>query len=260
MTAETFADNLDLMGEVPESSGGFKSIGQLTISTRLFVWKKITQPDGSIKTLSEEASVDEWKRTPKVVDGKGAKGMDIIFHVNVQELRTSLQYPYERKVTLNSMDWDKLVAPSIEKVMGAGSMKDDKRSETLRNLNGKYVMVQDVPQIPRKNAVADAKQYNTVSLLKVYGSREEAYAESKAMGGGESANGNGAAASNPNVPTDYTAETWAMCKDDLVKAVSDAVNSVKPAPKKAEAKVAAVAKFALEYGATVDQVMHLLDS
>lgn len=243
-----YTDDWDAMDEVPETSGGFKNIGKLTLSTRFFVWK-----DGK----TEEASRDEWVRLPARVDGKTAKGMDVTFVVDVQEFNPNLGFAYERRVTIGSIDWNKIVAPSIEAVMGKGAMSDANRGATMRSLNGKYVMVEDVPQIDTKNNTNRSK-YNTVKFHKVYASREAAHAEFTALRGA-SGNANGVA-TNANVPADYTAETWASVKPDLVDAVSKAVNGVKAPPAKEAAKKAAIEKFASEYGASVEQVTALLNS
>lgn len=270
MTQEQHVDDLDLIGGVPAGGGAFKNYGKLTIGQRFIQWNEGKPSD---------VTAAQWKALPqKDAQGKNQKGMEILFGIDVQELNTNLQFTYERKVAVNGADWYKTLVPSIEAILGKGSMAEgdtaknivDKRSATLRSLNGKYVCVEDAPQQPRKNAAPDAKQYSTIKFVKVFDSREACYAEWKALSGNSaSASANGTGRSEWT-PPDYDDATWASVKGEAQAAVSAALeaatsaNKAKPKVVKekaiADAKIAAIKKFSEDYGATEAQVEHLVSS
>lgn len=251
MTQDTSNLDLDLLPDVQDTGGAFKQYGKLTLSTKPFAWRN---------GKTEEVSAADWKRLPQVVDNKTAKGVDMIFHVDIQEFKPQLTFAYERKVTVGGADWNKIVAPSIEKITGADSMNKTNRNATLAALAGKYVAVMDVPQVPRKNTAPDAKVYNTVSFVKIYDSRDACLHDVSEGFAGTAANGNAQSEpADPNVPADYSAADWASMKGDIVSAVNVATAG-KKGKEMVDAKRAAIAKQAGELAATVEQVEHLLNA
>lgn len=248
------SNDFDLLNEVQEAQTGFKQIGKLTISTKLMLWR--TDQNG--KRFLEEVS-----RSDFIKADKSARAMDTRFVIDVQELKPSLAYTYDRKVRVGGLDWQKTLAPSIEALMGKGSMSEARKSETLMALNGKYVAVMDVPEQPRKNAAPDAKQYNTVKFVKVYQSREEALHDASegfaGTGGTATANTEARDEFMPEDPA-WSKDAWyGVAKGELVNAVSAAVNAAKTPPAKAKAKQDAIAKFAADMSVTVEQAAHLLE-
>lgn len=262
MSQDNTVLDLDLLPDVPDTGGVFKQYGRLTLTTKPFAWRN---------GKTEEVSAADWKRLPQTVDNKNAKGVDMVFSVNIQEFRPQLAFTYERKVTVGGADWNKKLAPSIEAILGKGSMSKDTRNATLAGLNGKYVAVIDVPQEPRKNAAPDAKVYNTISFVKVYDSREACLHDASEGFAGTASAANGSAqndASDPNVPADYSRADWLSMKPDVVDAVNAAINKAtadtkgkpKPVVTKAieNAKSAAIELKATELAATPAQVEWLL--
>jgi hypothetical protein len=269
MSQET-TSNLDLINDVPDTGGAFKNFGKLSINTRFLKWT-----DGK----PTEITATEWQKLPKT----GGKGMELIFGVDIQEFKPALEFTYQRKVTVDGSDWYKTVAPSIEALMGKGSMeKGDTakgiaptRNKTLNSLIGKYVAVEDVPQQPRKNAAPDAKQFNTIKFVKVYATREECYAELQAL---SPSNGTEAgvaeAPHDPMVPEGYSKSDWLSMKNDpdlgvataVSKAIAEATSKNKGKPKPvmekaiAAARASAIETVAKQLDATVEQVEHLLNS
>lgn len=251
------------LSDAPDTSTPFTNVGKLTLKQVYKLWEN---------KVAKEVTREVFKAAKdKQLDSEGkernAKQIDMQFAVDLQEFSPNLQFTYERNVTVDGADWRVIVAPAIEEVMGKGSMVKgdtsknvaDTRNATLAKLNGKYIAYQDVPQVPRRNAAPGAKQYNTIRITQVFESREAAYAAHVAMRGA-SANGAGPAATSEWTPTDYSDDTWASVKPDLVKAVGDALASAKTPPAKAKAKTEAIKKFATEYGATEAQVDRLLNS
>lgn len=191
------ADDFSLVGEAeaaaPQSTG-FTNFGKLHLSTRYFKWV-----DGK----PVEIAADEYRALPfKNAEGKGAKGQEIIFALDVQEFKPELQFTYSRKVGVGSLDWNKTLKPSIEKLLGRGCMDPAKVGETLTRLQDTYVALADVPQANTKNN-PNRSQYNVCKLVAVYPDRAACYAAYLERGNGTptsavaSSNGSQAAA----VPT-----------------------------------------------------------
>ena len=258
-------ENFDLFDSVPEVQTGFTQYGKLAVSTTLFLWR-----DGK----REECSRADFLAAPKE-----QRSMDARFIVNIREFKPNLGFDYDRKVRVGSLDWLKTVAPSLDfdydrKVRVGGldwqkivvpSIKALIGDASIETLNGKYVAVQDVPEIPKKNAKPDAKQYNTVKFIKVYASRDECLKDASE---GFSTPSNGSVESDPNVPADYSKADWLSMKQDVVDAVNQAIAKAeagakgKPKPVIAKAmetaKAEAIATKAQELAATPEQVSALL--
>jgi len=235
-------DEFDLSDAPEMPTGVFTNYGKLSLTIKYGVWNK-----GAL----EEASRDDFKKSPAKVDGKNAKQIDMVFGINIQEFKPSLSFTYERKVTVEGLDWSK-----------------DNRNATLAKINGKYVAYQDVPQIPTKNK-PERSNYNTFKLVKVFESREACHAEFVAANGtATSGSAPAPEANDPNVPSAYSREDWNSLKDAMVgevdKAIADALAATKSkAPPvvskaRADAKTATLKKLAEEYEATPEQVLHLI--
>lgn len=254
------------LSDAPDISTPFTNIGKLTLKQVWKLWK-----DGT----TQEVTREQYKAAAdKQTDGKGAKQVEMHFAVDIQEFVPSLQFTYERNVTVDGADWKRIVAPAIEAVMGKGSMVKgdtaknvvDTRNATLAKLNGKYIAFQDVPQVPRKNAAPDAKQYNTISITALFDSREKAYAAHVALrGASASANGTQPAL-DANVPPDFAPADWYGLKGELQEAVSKALAEAQKKPKPirekamGEAKQAVLEKHASDWSATLAQIENLLNS
>lgn len=265
MTQDTNATlDLDLLPDVPDTGGAFKNYGKLSVSTKLFAWRN---------GKTEEVSRADWVRLPATADGKGAKGVEMFFKVDIQEFKPSLAFTYERKVTVGGADWNRIVVPSIEAILGKGTMAKDKQSATIQSLIGKYVAVEDTPQVPRKNAAPDAKVYNMIKFVKVYASRDECL---KDVSEGFSSTGasNGSVESDPNVPSGWGKEDWLSMKNDPKSGVATLVsaalkqaedsNKGKPKPVQTRAmesaKESAIDDFIKQVGCTREQALALLES
>lgn len=226
------------LDDAPEApSGIFTNYGKLTISQKWMKWEN----NGTV-----EVSREEYKALPAKNGEKNAKQIDMVFHVDVQEFKTSLSFTYERKVTVEGIDWNRITAKSIEEVMGKGSMSKDNRNATLSKLNGKYVAYQDVLQTATKTK-PDPK-YNTFKLVKVYDSREACYADFVATGGTKSS-GNGesggfdsttSVAQNPLIPIAFenSMEAWSTMKGEIQTAVASAETPLIEALNKKHVKTA----------------------
>ena len=215
MTQQTMqVEEFDLTDAPEMPSGIFTNYGKLTLTQKWVAWK-----EG--KTV--EVSRDEYKAiAAKDGEGKGAKQIDMEFAVDLQEFKPSLSFTYARKVTVESLDWNKIIVPSVAAVFGKDSMSKENRNATLAKLQGKYVSYQDVLQTPTKKK-PDPK-YNCFKLVKVYESREACYVDFVASGGNKIASDNGTGGGfdesvstpqDPNLPTGFDAETWAGVKGDV---------------------------------------------
>ena len=228
------SDEFDFAGQAEEeaqaASGKF-NYGKLKITPRFVAWKD-KQPT--------EIDAATYATLPA-----RERSLEYVFGVDVQEFKPTLTFIYERRVGVGSVDWTKILKPSIEALCGKGSTDKELLAATLRSLNGRYVCAEDVPQTPTtKNP--DRAKYKTVKLTALYDSREACHAAWQEKYG---ADGDGAATAD--IPAGYTAETWAKQADDLKKLRTSIIGKGKP-PAQATEMAAA------EYGATAAQVAKLL--
>ncbi len=252
-------ENFDLLDSVPEVRTGFNQYGKLTISTKLMLWR--------------DKKLEEATRADFMAADKGQRAIDMRFVVDIQEFKPSLGFAYDRKVRVGGLDWQKTLVPSIEAILGKGTMAADKQNATMASLNGKYVAVIDVDEQPTKKQKEDpnAKVYKTIKFVRVYADRGECLHDaSEGFAGASSANGSAQAteASDPNVPADYSRADWLSMKSDVVDAVNaaiakaekEATGKPKPIVTKAveAAKAQAIAAKATELAASESQVAWLL--
>lgn len=219
--------------EEAQAAGGKFNFGKLKITPRFLAWKDKQPTETDAQTY---AHLDARSRS-----------LEYVFSVDIQEFKPDLRFTYERRVQVGGLDWTKILKPSIEAVCGQGSTDKDTLANTLRGLNGRYVCVEDVPQTPTKNK-PDRSKYSTVSLVKVYDTREQCHAGWQEKYGGESTGAGGAAA---DVPMGYTADTWAKQAADIEKLRAAYISKGNPPAKATELAAA-------EYGATAGQVVKLL--
>lgn len=166
-TLEGLQDDIALA----DAGQGWHRIGKLNIGlTRFIKWMK-GQP------VAIEA--DEWKRTPA-----SQRGFDFVFDVDIAEFDQRAKdegWNYERRVTFKGRDWFNILVPSVEEVLGDGSMSAKNYMATIGGLRGAYVDLLDVSQSPGKDGKIPknentGKPYTTCKLIKVFKSREEAQA------------------------------------------------------------------------------------
>ena len=239
MTTAPAVDDFDVAGQAEEeaaAASGRSNYGKLTLRARFLAWA-----DGH-PTEVDAATYNTL--------GPRQRSLEYVFAVDVQEFKPDLSFTYERKVGVGSLDWNKILKPSIESVFGAGSTEKDSLPATLRKLHGAYVCVDDVPQTPTRNR-PDRSKYNTVKLVTVFETREACHAAWVEKYGAASSNGNGHASAIADVPPGYTNDTWAKQKDDLVKLRTGYIGKGNPPAKATELAAA-------EYGATPLQVARLL--
>lgn len=218
--------------EEAQAAGGKFNFGKLKITPHFLAWKD-KQPTEI--TAQDYAHLDARSRS-----------LEYVFSVDIQEFKPDLRFTYERKVQVGGLDWNKILKPSLEAVIGAGSTDKDTLANTLRALNGRYVCVEDMPQTPTKSK-PDRSKYSTTSLVKVYDTRELCHAGWAEKYGGESADGGMSA----DIPTGYTADTWGKQAGDIEKLRIAYIGKGNPPAKATELAAA-------EYGATASQVVKLL--
>lgn len=100
------------------------------------------------------------------------KSLELLFAVDIQEFRPDLDFTYDRRLRpANSDDnWKKIFVPSVTDILGKDSMQKGIYSTTLRNLNGKYVEVEDVPFADEN---VDLK---TIKLMQIFPDRNACFA------------------------------------------------------------------------------------
>lgn len=235
-------DEFDLAPQAEEEAipAGLKlNFGRLTIKPRFLHW---------VDRQPQEVNAQTYQALqPK------ERSLEYVFAIDIQEFNPALKFTYERKVQVGGLDWNKVLKASLTKLLGDTHTTKKELPNTLRQLNGRYVCAEDVPQTPTsKNP--DRSKYNTISILKVFESREKCYAEYAEIykkDGPDSGSAPGApAAKGPSIPIGYNADTWLKLKPEL-NALFLKYAAQMPA------KVAA-RKTGEDYGATMENVIELL--
>lgn len=165
---------LDSLPEIEEEAlSAFSRVnyGKLNLTPRFIRWDTVEQ-EVEGKIVKKRVPVEVDYEESKTLEGR-QRSQEIIFAIDIREFNASLEFDYERRVQIGGADWRKTLRPSLEELFGAGADIPN----VLRGLNGKYVLVEDVPQQPRRGQTAEDVQYNTIKFLKVYESREQCYKE-----------------------------------------------------------------------------------
>lgn len=176
-----------------EANSSFSNFGRLTYGPTLF---KVFPDAGGV----EEVSKEEWLSvgvTRQQMASHGIKGKiaEITVRVDIQEFKPELDFGYERRVGMGSVDWREHWSRSIanvfdidEKVEGLRGAERQREfnkhvREAMKQIAGQYVEIADVPQEPRKNAPQTDVVYRTPELRQVFESREACMDEIQARFG-----------------------------------------------------------------------------
>lgn len=186
--------------ELAESSRGFYRVGKLTVGMARFQrW---------IDRKPQAVTYDEFLKLPAK-----ERSFEYTFDVDIKEFDQRAReegWAYTRNINPRSQNWYQIVEPSLDNLLGKGCVNAEHRSKTIRDLQGKYVAILDVPQAPGKDGVVPANKdtgrpYTTVKFAQIFKSRDEAkafYDELKAKS--TAAQGEIPAANLPAVP-----QVWA---------------------------------------------------
>lgn len=235
------SDEFDLVGQAEEEAippGAKLNFGRLTIKPRFLQW---------VEKKPVEVNEQQYMAL-----GAKERSLEYVFTVDIQEFNPRLKFQYERKVQVGGLDWNKILKKSLEAILGETRTTKEELPNTLRQLNGRYICAEDVPQVPTKGS-PDRSKYNTISIAKVFDTREACYAayvEQYPPSNDHGSAGAAAAAKGPSVPIGYTAESWLKLKPEL-NALFVKYSAAMPA------KVAA-RKTGEDYGATMENVIELL--
>ncbi len=155
--AATFAE----AAESAEAAFANVAFGKLGIQMRYLKFSGKGNPPEEL-TLAQYRTTDERQR-----------GCEVIFTVDGSEFNPQQPFVYSRRVSMQSRDWRKTVAPSIIEVFGDYS----------KMAPGTYVEVEDVPQI-------NDPQYHVPKFVRVFASAAECAAAWKArFSGTQTSNG-----------------------------------------------------------------------
>lgn len=157
--------------ELAESSRGFYRVGKLTVGMgRLQKW---------IDRKPYPVTHEEFSRLKPQ-----ERSFEYTFDVDIKEFDERARnegWAYTRNVNPRSANWFQIVEPSLDALLGKGCVTADHRSKTLKELQGRYVAILDVPQAPDKNGVIPANKetgrpYTTVKFARIFQNRDEAKA------------------------------------------------------------------------------------
>lgn len=158
-----------------DASGVYTNSGKLSAHMQCYAWK-----DGNITAVTPA----EYKALPT---STGAKQIDVVIAVDIQELKPELTFSYERKTTYRKKDWYQVLKPSVAVALNLGgcaalkdealetavkALTDQEVFQALMGINGKYVFVSDVPS-RTGNMSASNKPIKTVRLDQVFDTRAD---------------------------------------------------------------------------------------
>ena len=150
---QSFEELEKMIDRAPEAGGAaFKNFGKLTIKPMIVVWSGPKEKRAPTRT--------EYVSGVPVPDGAN---LEIAFSIDIQEFTPTLEFLYERNVTVRKSSaraktsWSEIVEPSLRAVFG---------DHWLAKANGSYVCAQDEPQVepPSKSG----KTFNTIKLIAAY--------------------------------------------------------------------------------------------
>ena len=149
---QSFEELEKMIDRAPEAGGAaFKNFGKLTIKPMIVVWSGPKEKRAPVRT--------EYVSGAPVPDGAN---LEIAFSIDIQEFTPTLEFLYERNVTVRKSSaraktsWSEIVEPSLKSIFG---------DHWLAKANGSYVCAQDEPQVePSKSG----KTYNTIKLVAAY--------------------------------------------------------------------------------------------
>jgi len=165
-----------MIDHAPEAGGGaFRNYGKLTITPKIVTWAG--DKGARVPTRTE------YVPGMQVPDGAS---LEIAFSIDIQEFQPTLEFLYERNVTVRKSSaraktsWSEIVEPSLRAVFG---------DHWLAKANGSYVCAQDEPQVepPGKSG----KTFNTIKLVAAYKNKADCLAafEAQKIGNGAPAVG-----------------------------------------------------------------------
>jgi len=149
---QSFEELEKMIDHAPEAGGGaFRNYGKLTITPKIVTWAG--DKGARVPTRTE------YVPGMQVPDGAS---LEIAFSIDIQEFQPTLEFLYERNVTVRKSSaraktsWSEIVEPSLRAVFG---------DHWLAKANGAYICAQDESQIePSKSG----KIYNTIKLIAAY--------------------------------------------------------------------------------------------
>ena len=150
---QSFDELEKMIQNAPEAGGGaFRNYGKLTIKPMIVVWSGPKEKRAPTRT--------EYVSGVPVPDGAN---LEIAFSIDIQEFTPTLEFLYERNVTVKKSNaraktsWSEIVEPSLKATFG---------DHWLVKASGSYVCAQDEPQVepPGKSG----KIYNTIKLVAAY--------------------------------------------------------------------------------------------
>jgi hypothetical protein len=204
---DKFWETLDEEASAAETFSAKASFGQVSITPHRYIqWNDGTPTDVSAEVF---ATLPERQRS-----------LELLISINIQEFRPSLDFQYERRVRIGDSDWWATVRPSVEAIMGKGSMSAGRYAQTFGKLNGSYVEIHDVPKQKEEG-------YNTVKFIHLFGSRDECYNAWKERYGDDGV------ASTPvdNVPEGWDAAVWAETAKGIKELLAKGEQPVDIAPR-----------------------------
>lgn len=203
---ESFWDNLEEAASAADSGGA--QFGQLTIKPASYIhWKKEKDEDGQIRTSKVEVTPADFANLPA-----RQKSIELLFVIDVKGMNPDLDWTYDRRVRPGDKDWHRILKPSVIALLGPDSMKQGEYSKTLQSLSGKYVEAADVPQ-------TKDPEYNTISLVRIFESKEECFAAYKERFGDDSVS-TGAPSGMPlSTPDGWETGVWLSTVSDVESAL-----------------------------------------
>jgi hypothetical protein len=159
------------------ASGVYTNAGKFLFTVQPRQWR-----DGQVYDITPA----EYKALPK---SSGQKEIALVMGVDVQELKTDLEFTYERTVVYRKKDWYDTLKPSVATVFNIGGfanaatdeerkkimreMSDKEVFDALLGMSGKYVFVSDVNSTTGKVAKTSQKPIKTIRIDKVFDTRAE---------------------------------------------------------------------------------------
>lgn len=189
MTDEIFWGNVDEAAENAEQFQDRSYFGKLELTHAYIHWVNKER----IETNAEEYNMLSH----------GDKSIELLFAVDIEELKPDIGFTYDRRLMIGSPDWYKILLPSLKNLLGKDAVGKGNYGNALRQVSGKYVHVKDVPQAKESK---DGKIYKTIKFEQLFNNKDECVAAANALFG-DDAGVTTTPATTPATPTTATTPT-----------------------------------------------------
>jgi hypothetical protein len=237
-------DDFAKAAQEAEERSQLLNFGKLTIGAPRYV--RFKRDAGGNFQERLEVTAEQYHQLVSNPATKEEMQYEVNFEIDVKEFNPNLSFDYQRYVAIKGgkSDWNKVVKPSLETILGKAKVADF--GGLLDYLNGKYVQVADVPQVRKSD-------FNTIEFKAIYNNQDECFQAWNEVYGGRVGRPSATAEGTVDTATaiDFPSSVYPTYQDWL-----SAVPGIKQALAQPDANPA---KIAGDYAVTPNYIIKVRD-